>query len=65
MIEILCSAAAKDKKMKAIAIGIFAAIGMYVFGTRPLVKAFGGEMALWVVLIVDLIVGVLAYVIAA
>ena len=50
MIEILCSAAAKDKKMKAIAIGILASIGMYLFGTRPLVNA---------------VVGVLVYVVAA
>ena len=46
--------------MKTVAIGILVAMAMHIFGTVPLIRACGGELRNWQILLADVVVGVAA-----
>lgn len=51
--------------MKAVIVGILAAAGMFIFGTKPLVNSMGGSMKVWQILLVDVLVGLAFYALVA
>lgn len=50
-----------DQSVKAIIISILVTIAVFIFGTKPLVRAVGGSAKLWAILVFDIIIGALTY----
>ena len=48
--------------MKALVIAIFASVGMFLFGTKPVLRLCGGSARMWKLLLFDLLIGVGVYV---